>query len=345
MSVWISKTRNRHMYIAAGWWYAICRSCQQLAQWIQSWRLSGRKTGGGYCWHWYPPAYSRATWKRARRRVASLLVTLLRKKIVAEQAAVAAARAFPGLQGIDLAKEVTTHTPYEWAQGSWTLADGLPKAPHPIEEKLPYHVVAYDYGVKRNILRMLVDRGCRLTGGACTDTGCRCAGFESWWCSFYPMALVIRNPAIMHWRQSRTFWPAVFLSLVFVLATSCCRWPAARRLWRWNSVIMGPIIRYKTWPMAQWWSPVRITVLRWMKNHCRITCKPPIAHYLMVHCREWNVLISLPLVFRATRKPVPDRMMWHRCLTDLLNRSNNIRERAVNNQGRFSRFPTIRHRK
>ncbi len=82
---------------------------------------------------------------------------------VDEQAAVTAAQAFPGLQGMDLAKEVTTHTPYEWAQGSWTLAGGLPEAPHPIEEKLPHHVVAYDYGVKRNILRMLVDRGCHLT--------------------------------------------------------------------------------------------------------------------------------------------------------------------------------------
>ena len=78
-------------------------------------------------------------------------------------AAVAAARGFPGLQGMDLAKEVTTDTPYEWAQGSWTLEHGHPEAPHPIEEKLPYHVVAYDFGVKRNILRMLVDRGCRLT--------------------------------------------------------------------------------------------------------------------------------------------------------------------------------------
>jgi len=78
-------------------------------------------------------------------------------------AAVAAARAFPGLKGMDLAKEVTTGQPYEWAQGSWTLEGGLPDAPHPIEEKLPYHVVAYDYGVKRNILRMLVDRGCRIT--------------------------------------------------------------------------------------------------------------------------------------------------------------------------------------
>jgi len=79
------------------------------------------------------------------------------------EAAIAAAKAFPGLKGMDLAKEVTTKAPYEWAQGSWTLEGGLPGAPHPIEEKLPHHVVAYDYGVKHNILRMLVDRGCRLT--------------------------------------------------------------------------------------------------------------------------------------------------------------------------------------
>lgn len=73
------------------------------------------------------------------------------------------ARAFPGLKGMDLAKEVTTQSPYEWAQGTWSLEEGHPEAPHPIEEKLPYHVVAYDYGIKRNILRMLVDRACRVT--------------------------------------------------------------------------------------------------------------------------------------------------------------------------------------
>jgi carbamoyl-phosphate synthase small subunit len=79
-------------------------------------------------------------------------------------AAVAAAREWPGLKGMDLAKEVTTHQPYEWAQGTWTLEGGLPGHPEgPIEEALPHHVVAFDYGVKRNILRMLVDRGCRLT--------------------------------------------------------------------------------------------------------------------------------------------------------------------------------------
>lgn len=75
------------------------------------------------------------------------------------EAAIAAAKAFPGLKDMDLAKEVTTEHAYEWAQGSWTLAEGLPAA----ATDLPHHVVAYDYGVKQNILRMLVDRGCRLT--------------------------------------------------------------------------------------------------------------------------------------------------------------------------------------
>ena len=84
-------------------------------------------------------------------------------KGIDERQALAAAQAFPGLKGMDLAREVTTHQPYEWAQGSWTLEGGLPECPHPLEEKLPLHVVAYDYGIKRNILRMLVDRGCRVT--------------------------------------------------------------------------------------------------------------------------------------------------------------------------------------
>ncbi|WP_455812500.1 glutamine-hydrolyzing carbamoyl-phosphate synthase small subunit [Pseudomonas graminis] len=71
------------------------------------------------------------------------------------------AKAFPGLKGMDLAKEVTTQDAYQWQQGSWTLEGELP-APK-TDAELPFHVVAYDYGVKRNILRMLVDRGCRLT--------------------------------------------------------------------------------------------------------------------------------------------------------------------------------------
>lgn len=75
--------------------------------------------------------------------------------------ALAKAKAFPGLKGMDLAKEVTVAQPYSWQQGSWTLEGELPTEKAAAD--LPFHVVAYDYGVKRNILRMLVDRGCRLT--------------------------------------------------------------------------------------------------------------------------------------------------------------------------------------
>ncbi|PHM37414.1 carbamoyl phosphate synthetase small subunit, glutamine amidotransferase [Xenorhabdus mauleonii] len=77
------------------------------------------------------------------------------------QVALEKAKTFPGLKGMDLAKEVTTAQTYQWMQGSWTLKDGLPAARQ--EQELPYHIVAYDFGVKRNILRMLVDRGCRVT--------------------------------------------------------------------------------------------------------------------------------------------------------------------------------------
>jgi carbamoyl-phosphate synthase small subunit len=77
-----------------------------------------------------------------------------------EAAALEKARAFGGLKGLDLAKEVSAQTSYSWREGSWVWNEGHTERP---EQALPYHVVAYDFGVKRNILRMLVDRGCRLT--------------------------------------------------------------------------------------------------------------------------------------------------------------------------------------
>jgi len=76
-----------------------------------------------------------------------------------EQAALEQARAFPGLKGMDLAKEVCIKEAQEWTGGAWQLGKGY-VAP---EADAKYHVVAYDYGVKHNILRMLVDRGCKVT--------------------------------------------------------------------------------------------------------------------------------------------------------------------------------------
>ena len=75
-----------------------------------------------------------------------------------EAAALAAARDFGGLVGLDLAQVVSTKQHFDWRAGSWVQGQGYTE---PAE--LPYHVVAYDFGAKRNILRMLVDRGCRLT--------------------------------------------------------------------------------------------------------------------------------------------------------------------------------------
>lgn len=82
-------------------------------------------------------------------------------KSLDEALALVKAKEFPGLKGMDLAKVVSTKESYTWKQGSWTLTGGLPEAKS--DSELPYHVVAYDFGAKRNILRMLVDRGCRLT--------------------------------------------------------------------------------------------------------------------------------------------------------------------------------------
>jgi carbamoyl-phosphate synthase small subunit len=78
---------------------------------------------------------------------------------VDENAAVKAARKFPGLKGMDLAKVVSTKRPYQWNEGSvWP-----DKARQPIRSQQRLHVVAYDFGIKRNILRLLADHGCRMT--------------------------------------------------------------------------------------------------------------------------------------------------------------------------------------
>jgi carbamoyl-phosphate synthase small subunit len=74
------------------------------------------------------------------------------------QKAIDLARSFPGLSGMDLAKVVSVTQPYEWTQTEWALGRGYGK-----QEAPKYHVVAYDFGIKFNILRMLAERGCRVT--------------------------------------------------------------------------------------------------------------------------------------------------------------------------------------
>jgi carbamoyl-phosphate synthase small subunit len=83
-----------------------------------------------------------------------------RPKLLAE------AKAWPGLEGMDLAKDVTTGQTYGWDETSWEWGKGYGR-----QEKPKHHVVAVDYGIKRNILRLLADHGCRVTVLPATATG------------------------------------------------------------------------------------------------------------------------------------------------------------------------------
>ncbi|MEO0437961.1 MAG: glutamine-hydrolyzing carbamoyl-phosphate synthase small subunit [Pseudomonadota bacterium] len=85
---------------------------------------------------------------------------LMATEILDEDDALTRAKDFAGLQGMDLAKEVSTKDRLSWNDGVWQLGSGHPNLSDADHQ---WHVVAYDYGVKRNILRMLTDRGCKLT--------------------------------------------------------------------------------------------------------------------------------------------------------------------------------------
>jgi carbamoyl-phosphate synthase small subunit len=97
---------------------------------------------------------------RILRQKGALSGCLMAGVEVDEAQAFRQAREFAGLKGMDLAKEVTVSSNYAWREGSWVMGDGYRER---ADADLPWHVVAYDFGVKRNILRMLVDHGCRLT--------------------------------------------------------------------------------------------------------------------------------------------------------------------------------------
>ncbi|HAF56353.1 MAG TPA: carbamoyl-phosphate synthase small subunit, partial [Thauera sp.] len=95
---------------------------------------------------------------REKGAQAGCIVTAAAGETLNAEAAVAQARAFPGLAGMDLAKVVSVTERYEWKQGEWALEGGYTD-----RADGRFHVVAYDFGVKYNILRMLAERGCRLT--------------------------------------------------------------------------------------------------------------------------------------------------------------------------------------
>lgn len=94
---------------------------------------------------------------REKGAQAGCIVTATEGTALSPEQAIAAAREFPGLAGMDLAKVVSVKSSYPWSEGEWELGKGF------VSGGSRFYVVAYDFGVKRNILRMLASRGCRLT--------------------------------------------------------------------------------------------------------------------------------------------------------------------------------------
>ena len=95
---------------------------------------------------------------REKGAQAGCIIAVAEGEVIDEAKALQLAQAFPGLAGMDLAKVVSSEQSYVYEEGEWALGEGYAK---PAATK--FHVVAYDYGVKRNILRMLTSRGCKVT--------------------------------------------------------------------------------------------------------------------------------------------------------------------------------------
>jgi len=95
---------------------------------------------------------------REKGAQAGCIVTAAEGETLNVDAALAQARSFPGLAGMDLAKVVSASERYQWTESEWVLGEG-----YGARAADRFHVVAYDFGVKYNILRMLAERGCRLT--------------------------------------------------------------------------------------------------------------------------------------------------------------------------------------
>ncbi len=240
---------------------------------------------------------------------------------VDEALALVNAQDFPGLKGMDLAKEVTTQESYSWTQGSWQLHQGLPDALP--DSELPYHVVAYDFGAKRNILRMLVDRGCRLTVVPATTPADEVLAMN-------PDGVFLSNgpgdPAPCDYAIAAT---QTFLAKGVPLFGICLGHQILALASGAKTVKMKFGHHGANHPVKDLdRDVVMITsqnhALRPIKIACQTHCGRPMCLCSMAAYKAFIILKNPPLASKATQRQVQDRMMRRLFLTILSTLSNNI---------------------
>jgi len=233
---------------------------------------------------------------------------------VDEAAAIEAAKSFPGLQGMDLAREVTTPTPYEWTQGVWDLSAGRSDAPPSGDERPPLHVVAYDYGIKRNILRMLVQRGCGITVVPARTPAAEVLALR-------PDGVFLSNgpgdpePCDYAITAIRTLLetdiPIFGICLGHQLLALACGASTLKMKFGHHGA-NHPVQELATGRVK---SVVRTTASRWTRIVFRSRSKQPTALYSMAPCRASTTGSTPPSAFRAIRRPVQDHTTWRPCST------------------------------
>jgi carbamoyl-phosphate synthase small subunit len=217
-----------------------------------------------------------------------------------DQAALSAARGFAGLKGMDLAKVVTTSSSYSWNEHSWELGVG-----HRQSSGGKYKVVAYDYGVKRNILRMLVDRDCDLTVVPAQTPANEVLAMK-------PDGVFLSNGpgdpepcdyAIQAIKEILDTDIPVFgiclghqlLALASGAKTAKMKFGHHGANHPVEDIDKNSCDDHQSEP---WLSP-------WKRRACQHVCGRRIAHCLMVPCRVYIVPTSRHSAFRATQKPAP----------------------------------------
>ena len=148
------------------------------------------------------------------------------------------AKEFPGLVGLDLAKDVTSRQMYRWSETPWAWNAGYGK-----EQKPDWRVTVLDYGVKRNILRLLAGLGADITvlpANASLDDVCAAIPMA---CCCPTVRAIRRQQANMPFPPSRAWSTKAFRSSAFAWAIRCWAWRWAGRPRKWRKAIMAPIIR------------------------------------------------------------------------------------------------------